>query len=88
MVHVYAVVEGIIDGKMQRKEFFKTYFPIEIHGKVWRAISWTTAASAAVVEMVASQTLPQKRFIKQEMISLSDFYKPQMDLYCNLNSQL
>ena len=75
LVHVYAVVEGIIDGKMQRKEFFKTYFPIKIHGKVWRAISWTTAASlAAVVEMVASQTLPQKGFIKQEMISLSDFY--------------
>ena len=75
MVHVYAVVEGMIDGKMQRKEFFQTYFPIEIHGKVWRAISWTTAASlAAVVEMVASQTLPQKGFIKQEMISLSNFY--------------
>ena len=75
LVHVYAIVEGIIDGEMQRKEFFQTYFPTEIHGKVWRAISWTTAASlAAVVEMVASQTLPQKGFIKQEMISLSDFY--------------
>ncbi len=75
LVHVYAVVEGRIDGKMQRKEFFQTYFPIEIHGMVWRAISWTTAASlAAVVEMVASQTLPQKGFIKQEMISLSNFY--------------
>ena len=75
LVHVYAVVEGVIDGEMQRKEFFQTYFPIEIHGKIWRAISWTTAASlAAVVEMVASQTLPQKGFIKQEMISLTDFY--------------
>jgi saccharopine dehydrogenase-like NADP-dependent oxidoreductase len=75
LVHVYAVVEGEVDGKMQRKEFFQTYLPIEIHGKAWRAISWTTAASlAAVVEMVASQTLPQKGFIKQEMISLSDFY--------------
>ena len=75
LVHVYAIVEGIIEGEMQRKEFFQTYFPIEIHGKIWRAISWTTAASlAAVVEMVASQTLPQKGFIKQEMISLSDFY--------------
>ena len=76
LVHVYAVVEGVISGEMRRKEFFQTYFPIEIHGKVWRAISWTTAASlAAVVEMVASQTLPQKGFIKQEMISLTDFYE-------------
>lgn len=75
LVHVYAVVEGTINGEMHRKEFFQTYFPIEIHGRVWRAISWTTAASiAAVVEMVASQTLPQKGFIKQEMISLTDFY--------------
>jgi saccharopine dehydrogenase-like NADP-dependent oxidoreductase len=61
---------------MERKEFFQTYFPIEIQGKVWRAISWTTAASlVAIVEMVASGTLPQKGFIKQEMISLSDFYR-------------
>ncbi|MGB1611281.1 MAG: L-lysine dehydrogenase, partial [Flavobacteriaceae bacterium] len=75
LVHVYAVVEGMIDGGMQRKEFFQTYFPIEIHGKIWRAISWTTAASlVAIVEMVASGTLPQKGFLKQEMISLSDFY--------------
>ena len=75
LVHVYAVVEGGVDGKMQRKELFQTYFPIKIHGKTWRAISWTTAASlAAVVEMVASQVLPQKGFLKQEMISLSDFY--------------
>ena len=60
---------------MLRKEFFQTYFPIEIHGKLWRAISWTTAASiAAVVELVAASKLPQKGFIKQEMISLSDFY--------------
>ena len=75
LVHVYAVVEGKIDGEMHRKEFFQTYFPIEIYGKVWRAISWTTAASlAAVVEMVASQTLMKNGFIKQEMISLTDFY--------------
>ena len=75
LVHVYAVVEGKIDGKMKRKEFFQTYFPIEIHGQTWRAISWTTAAAiAAVVEMVASSTLPQKGFIKQEMISLANFY--------------
>ena len=75
LVHVYAVVEGKIDGEMHRKEFFQTYFPIEIYGKVWRAISWTTAASlAAVVEMVASQTLAKNGFIKQEMISLTNFY--------------
>ena len=61
-----------------RKEFFKTYFPKEINGHKWRAISWTTAASlAAVVEMVAKGKLPQKGFIKQENIPLEDFYTTQ-----------
>ncbi len=62
LVHVYAVVEGKIAGKMKREEFFKTYLPKEIAGHKWRAISWTTAASlAAVVELVAQGTLAPKR---------------------------
>ncbi|MGB0254939.1 MAG: saccharopine dehydrogenase C-terminal domain-containing protein [Flavobacteriaceae bacterium] len=78
LVHVYAVVEGVIDGKMKRKEFFETYFPREIDGHTWRAISWTTAASlAAVVELVANGKLPQKGFIKQEKIALPDFFATQ-----------
>jgi len=40
-----------------------------INGRRWRAISWTTAASAvAVVELVADGRLPQAGFIKQEEI--------------------
>jgi len=76
LVHVYAVVEGKINGEMQRKEFFETYLPKKIEGEMWRAISWTTAASlAAVVELVASKKLPQKGFIKQEEIQLKDFFE-------------
>lgn len=78
LVHVYAVVEGKIEGRMRRKEFFKTYFPKVIAGHTWRAISWTTAASlAAVVEMVANNQLPQKGFIKQEEIDLNAFLATQ-----------
>ncbi len=78
LVHVYAVVEGEINGRMKRKEFFETYFPVELFGHTWRAISWTTAASlAAVVELVAQGTLPQKGFIKQENIQLADVYNTQ-----------
>jgi saccharopine dehydrogenase-like NADP-dependent oxidoreductase len=78
LVHVYAVVEGKIAGKMNREEFFKTYLPKEIAGHKWRAISWTTAASlAAVVELVAQGTLAQKGFVKQENIDINDFYKTQ-----------
>lgn len=74
VVYVYAVVEGWQNDKLFRKEFYKAYSPIEIHGHKWRAISWTTAASiAAVVEMVDNGTLPSKGFIKQEEISFDAF---------------
>lgn len=74
VVYVYAAVEGWQGGQLAREEFFNAYHPIELKGKTWRAISWTTAASvAAVVEMVARGTLPQQGFIKQEEIPLEAF---------------
>ena len=74
VVYVYAVAEGWQDGKIFREEYFNAYFPMRISGKVWRAISWTTAASiAAVVEMVSEKKLPQKGFIKQEEIPFEEF---------------
>jgi saccharopine dehydrogenase-like NADP-dependent oxidoreductase len=76
VVYVYAVVEGWQREQLAREEFYEAYHPKMIHGKEWRAISWTTAASvAAVVEMVHNKTLPQQGFIKQEEISLEAFSK-------------
>ena len=74
VVYVYAVVEGWQNEKIFRNEYFKEFHPIEIEGKLWRAISWTTAASVvSVVEMVANGKLPKKGFIKQEDIDFNDF---------------
>lgn len=74
VVYVYAVVEGWQDEKLFRNEYYKAFHNIEIQGHDWRAISWTTAASiAAVVEMVAKGSLPNKGFIKQEDIVFSEF---------------
>lgn len=76
VVYVYAVVEGWQNMTLSRKEYYKAFHPIEIAGKKWRAISWTTAASlVAVVEMVASGILPQKGFLKQEEIPFEKFLK-------------
>lgn len=48
---------------MFREEFVERYFPIDIDGKPWRAIAWTTAASvSAVVELVATGAVPKKDF--------------------------
>lgn len=69
VVLVYAVAEGWKDGQLRRNEFCRSYAPVVIDGQLWRAISWTTAASlVAVVEMVANGTLPSKGFVKQEEI--------------------
>ena len=76
VVYVHAAVEGWQNKKLVREEFVRSYFPIEIGGQEWRAISWTTAASlCAVVELVASGQLPKRGFIKQETIPWDLFLK-------------
>jgi saccharopine dehydrogenase-like NADP-dependent oxidoreductase len=83
VVYVYAVVEGWKGDKIARAEYWKAFYPIEIGGHKWRAISWTTAAAiAATVEMVADGKLPQKGFIKQEDIDYKTFLEtPSGKLY-------
>lgn len=74
VVYVYAVVEGWKGERILRDEYYKAFYPMDIDGIKWRAISWTTSASvAAVVEMVAEGKLPQQGFIKQEEIPLEPF---------------
>lgn len=74
VVYIHASVEGWKYDQLVRDEFVRAYPPVEIAGKMRRAIAWTTAASiCAVVEMVNSGDLPEKGFIKQEEISLEKF---------------
>ena len=74
IVLVYAAVEGLIDGQLRRKEFSESYRKINLDGKDWRAISWTTACSvSAVVDLVATGKLKNQGFIKQEEIPLDLF---------------
>lgn len=74
VVLVYANAEGWKGNRLGRREFCKAYYPIEIDGNYWRAISWTTAASlVAVIELVSDGQLPSKGFIKQEDISFAAF---------------
>ncbi len=76
VVYLHAAVEGRTDsagGQLYRKQYVRAYQPLDINGRSWRAISWTTAASAAaVLELVAAGRLPQAGFIKQEDISFAD----------------
>ena len=76
VVFIHSSVEGWINGVLSREEFVRAYYPLKIAGRRWRAISWTTAASAcAVVEMVGNGSLPGRGFLKQEEIPLPAFLK-------------
>ncbi len=70
------VVKAFLENKSGEEESIeKFYYPMTIFGESWHAISWTTAGSlVAAIELVASKVLPQRGFINQEQIKLSDFY--------------
>ena len=75
IVYLHAAVEGVKDGQPFRENYVRGYKPITIGDRVWRAISWTTAASiVSVVELVADGRLPQSGFIRQEDIALTDLF--------------
>ena len=74
VVHIHVSAEGMIDDRLMRQEYVRSYYPLEIGGRVWRAIAWTTSASVtSVIEMVSRGDLPAKGFIKQELIPLEPF---------------
>jgi len=76
VIYIHASVEGWKGEALSRDEFVRAYYPKEIAGRKWRAISWTTAAAiCAVVEMVRDGALPAQGFLKQEEIHLERFLK-------------
>ncbi len=78
IVYIHAAVEGRKHGQPFRENYVRGYKPLDISGRTWRAISWTTAASAvSVVELVADGVLPTAGFIKQEDITLEQLYSTQ-----------
>lgn len=83
VVYLHAAVGGRLrddapyaPGQPFRKEYVRAYYPREIDGRDWRAISWTTAASVvAVVELVSAGVLPSSGFITQEHIDFDAFLR-------------
>ncbi len=73
VVYLYAAVEGQGPDGLTRREHVRAWTPITVAGRRWRAISWTTAASACgVVELVARGVLPGAGFVRQEDVALAD----------------
>ena len=74
IVYIHVSAEGLLDARLQRREFVRAYRPIELAGGMQTAIAWTTSASVvAVIELVRDGVLPQHGFLKQEEIPLNKF---------------
>lgn len=73
VVFLHASVKGEVESDIRMKQKVHRFYPKKIEGKMWRAISWTTAASVcAVVELVRDGNLPQSGFIKQEQVNYEE----------------
>lgn len=76
VVYVHAAAEGWHQDRLQRREFVRAYTPLQINGRSRTAIAWTTAGSVvATIELVRDGKLPQQGFLKQEDISLTEFFQ-------------
>lgn len=74
IVYVHVSAEGMIEGKLARREFVRGYKPIDLAGRRRTAIAWTTASSVVgIIEMVRDGTLPGAGFLKQEDVPLPAF---------------
>jgi len=82
VVYLYAAAVGEKNGSMIRDTFVRAYGTREINGKIWRAISWTTAASCcAAVELVSKGVLPDRGFVRQEDIRYKDLVETSFGKY-------
>jgi hypothetical protein len=74
VVYVHVSSEGVLDQQLLRKEFVRSYRPIEIAGGQQTAIAWTTASSVvAIIELARAGDLPDRGFLKQENVQLDAF---------------
>lgn len=74
VVYLYVAVEGQSDQGLARRQYVRSWYPRTIGGRRWRAISWTTAASAcAVIDLVARGGLRDRGFLKQEDVPFDAF---------------
>jgi saccharopine dehydrogenase-like NADP-dependent oxidoreductase len=74
VVIIFVTVSGRREGRLIQETYANKIYSRAVKGKVHSAIQMTTAGSiCAVLDLLAQGTLPQKGFIHQEDIRLSDF---------------
>ncbi len=74
VVLVFVTVSGKQDGRLLEESYANKIYAREVNGKLHSAIQITTAGSVcAVLDLLCEGKLPQRGFVKQEQIGLSEF---------------
>ncbi len=82
VVLVFVNVSGKKDGEFIQQSYVNKIYSQEIYGKQRSGIQITTAAGiCTVLDLLATDVLPQKGLIKQEDISFNDFIKNRFGQY-------
>jgi saccharopine dehydrogenase-like NADP-dependent oxidoreductase len=74
LVVVLCCVEGIKNGILTQQTYTKTIRHMDLAGRHWSAIQTITASSAAsVADLVLTERLPHRGYVRQEEIDFGDF---------------
>jgi len=74
VVLIFVTVTGWRDGLLTQESLAKKIYAREVSGRIMSAIQITTAAGiCAMCDLLASGTLPQRGFVRQEECRLDDF---------------
>lgn len=82
VVLIFIAVNGYKDGLFLQETYAKKIYHNTIDGKEWSAIQITTAASiCTVLDLLHKNKIPNKGFVKQEEIFLTDFINNRFGQY-------
>ncbi|HEY0820033.1 MAG TPA: saccharopine dehydrogenase family protein [Rhizobacter sp.] len=74
VVIVFVTVSGMRDGRLQQETYARKIYSQVLAGRLCSAIQVTTASSlCAMLDLLVEGRLPQRGFVRQEELSLSDF---------------
>jgi saccharopine dehydrogenase-like NADP-dependent oxidoreductase len=74
VVIVFVTVSGLRDGHLQQETYARKIYSQVMAGRLRSAIQVTTASSlCAMLDLLAQGRLPQRGFVRQEDLRLSDF---------------
>lgn len=74
VVLIFVTVSGYKDGRFMQETYANKVYSREINGVVWSAIQITTASGiCAVLDLLHTGILPDRGFVRQEDIKLTDF---------------